>query len=267
MFAYIHNFPIQMICLEKCENTLDSLLEKQELDDSQMTSALFQIVMTLILYQRAFQFTHNDLHTNNIVYKTVDPNTVLEYIFLGKKYHVPTYGKIYKIIDFGRSIYRFQDQYLCSDSFAISGDAHSQYNMEPFFNEKKTRIEPNMSFDLCRLGCSLYDFIFENQDESILRKNRNHFTELQQTILRWCTDDFGKNILYKENGEERYPNFKLYKMISRIVHSHTPESQLSFSLFSQFEIEKNVSKKQKKKWIRMNLDQIPVYFTINQNKN
>ena len=37
-------------------------------------------------------------------------------------------------------------------------------------------------------------------------------------------DDNGKNILYKKNGEERYPNFKLYKMIARIVHNHTPEN-------------------------------------------
>ena len=32
-----------------------------------------------------------------------------------------------------------------------------------------------------------------------------------------------KNILYKKNGDERYPDFKLYKMIARTVHNHTPE--------------------------------------------
>ena len=36
-----------------------------------------------------------------------------------------------------------------------------------------------------------------------------------------------KNILYKKNGEERYPDFKLYKMIARTVHNHTPEAQLT----------------------------------------
>ena len=35
-----------------------------------------------------------------------------------------------------------------------------------------------------------------------------------------------KNILYKANGDERYPDFKLYKMIARLVHNHTPEKQL-----------------------------------------
>ena len=44
----------------------------------------------------------------------------------------------------------------------------------------------------------------------------------------------GKNVLYKSNGEERYPNFKLYKMIARTVHEHTPEKQLDYAYFKQF---------------------------------
>ena len=59
-------------------------------------------------------------------------------------------------------------------------------------------------------------------------------TEPQKTVHRWCHDDYGKNILYKRSGEERYPNFKLYKMISRTVHNHLPENQLEYPFFSQF---------------------------------
>ena len=32
-------------------------------------SILFQILIMLITYQKVFSFTHNDLHTNNIMYK------------------------------------------------------------------------------------------------------------------------------------------------------------------------------------------------------
>jgi hypothetical protein len=45
-------------------------------------------------------------------------------------------------------------------------------------------------------------------------------------------DDKGKNILYTSDGEERYPNFKLYKMIARTVHNHTPENQLEYPFLS-----------------------------------
>ena len=47
----------------------------------------------------------------------------LYYTFNKIHYKVPTYGKIYKIIDFGRAIYKFNGQLMCSDSFHLKGDA------------------------------------------------------------------------------------------------------------------------------------------------
>ena len=32
-------------------------------------------------------------------------------------------------------------------------------------NEKKPRLEPNYSFDLCRLACSIFDYLVEDFDE------------------------------------------------------------------------------------------------------
>ena len=228
IFAYIDKFPIQMICLEKCNGTIDELFEKNKITFETGSSAMMQIIMTLIAYQKTFHFTHNDLHTNNIMYVNTDEE-FLYYKFNHKTYKVPTYGKIYKIIDFGRGIFKFQGKTYCSDSFAPGGDGHTQYNCEPFMNDDSPRIDPNYSFDLCRLGCSIYDFIIDDDE------NNEEYDELQKTIVRWCLDDNGKNVLYKKNGEERYPNFKLYKMIARTVHHHTPEEQLNFPLFSQYE--------------------------------
>ena len=57
---------------------------------------------------------------------------------------------------------------------------------------------------------------------------------LQALIINWVRDDNDKNVLYMKNGEERYPNFKLYKMIARTVHTKTPESQMSDPLFESF---------------------------------
>lgn len=228
VFAYINNFPVQMICLEKCDGTLDELFENSEIDEMNGSAALLQVILSLLIYQKTFQFTHNDLHTNNIVYKTVDQEFVY-YKFNNVYYKVPTYGKMFKIIDFGRSIYKYQGKIFCSDSFAPGGDASTQYNCEPFYNKNKPRIDPNMSFDLCRLGCSIYDFIIDDE-------NYEDMNELQKTVYRWCTDDNDLNILYKKNGNERYPNFKLYKMIARTVHKHTPERQLNFEFFNKYAV-------------------------------
>jgi hypothetical protein len=242
-YAYIENFPANLIFLEKCDGTLDQLFMDQEINEDTGAAYLMQIIMTLIAFQKAFHFTHNDLHTNNIMYI----NTDIEYLYYkydNRFYRVPTYGKIFKIIDFGRAIYRFKDQIYCSDSFAPKGDAHSQYNTEPYFNEKRPRIEPNPSFDLCRLGTSIYDFIIQDEDDP-----RDEF---QETIYRWCLDDNGKNVMYRRDGEERYPGFKLYKMIARNVHGHTPQEQLKYPIFSKFLMENGEAAKLDEAEVRAN---------------
>lgn len=236
LYATIPKFPVQMICMEQCENTLDYLILNEKLEnDEQWFSALMQIIMTLIAYQKVFSFTHNDLHTNNVMYVPTSQK-YLYYLYKKKYYKVPTYGRIYKIIDFGRGIYKFDGKLFCSDSFQPGNDAATQYNTEPYFNDKKPRLEPNFSFDLCRLACSIFDYIVDDMSdlENILESE-----PLVRLIAEWCTDDNGMNILYKNNGDERYPNFKLYKMIARCVHNHTPVAQLERNEFSQFSIGKN----------------------------
>jgi hypothetical protein len=253
LYCYLHDFPVQMILQEKCEGTFDELLMQNDIGPDELLAGLFQIVMMLLTYQKAFDFTHNDLHTNNIMYVSTE-ETHLCYKFENAYYKVPTYGRIYKLIDFGRAIYRYQNKMFCSDSFAPEGDAHSQYNCEPFMNEKKPRLEPNYSFDLCRLGCSMYDFIVDEEvrESDPCLKDAIHVDEI---IRHWCADDEDKNVVYKKSGQERYPNFKLYKMIARTVHRHTPKTQLESPVFASF---KHAGAFQKEESY-MNIDDIPKY--------
>lgn len=233
--ATIPKFPVQVICMENCENTLDDLIFSNDLSNDEWLSALMQIIMTLITYQKAFSFTHNDLHTNNVMYNETDKK-FLFYKFKGKVYRVPTFGRIFKIIDFGRSIYKVNGKTYCSDSFSPGGDASTQYNTEPYFNEKKPRLEPNYSFDLCRLACSIFDFMVDDiKDVKKCAKD-----PVKKIIIDWCLDDKGVNVLYKNDGTDRYPDFKLYKMIARFVHNHTPQAQLDRPEFKAFEFKGEV---------------------------
>jgi hypothetical protein len=195
----------------------------------ELESALFQIITILYVYQEAFDFTHNDLHTNNIMYITTKIE-FLHYKINNVYYKIPTFGKMYKIIDFGRAIYKVNDKLVCSDSYSSNGTAHTQYNFEPFFNPNKKQVLPNKSFDLCRLACSMIDFIID--DIKHLQKFRE--VPVYDLIISWLYDDHGMNILYKNNGEESYPDFKLYKMIARIVHKHTPENQYNHPCFEKY---------------------------------
>jgi hypothetical protein len=249
----INKFPVELICMENCENTLDNLILNNELFDEEWFSILMQVIMILISYQKAFSFTHNDLHTNNIMYNETSKKYII-YYYNKKIYKVPTFGKIFKIIDFGRSIYKFQGKLFCSDSFQNGNDAASQYNTEPYFDNKKPRLDPNFSFDLCRLACSIFDYLIEDLEEV---KNIDEITNpVKKLIVEWCLDDKGINLLYKNNGDERYPDFKLYKMIARHVHNHTPQAQLERSEFQQFIIKEDLQ--EHNNFIKINIDKIPI---------
>jgi hypothetical protein len=208
--------------------------------------------MSLITLQEKLLFIHNDLHTSNVMFVPTDKE-FLYYRFEDRYYKVPTYGKIWKIIDFGRAIYKFKGNVIFSDSFSEKGDASTQYNCEPYLNPNKQIVPPNFSFDLCRLACSLYDYFDEEEDD---RLNR-----IKSLIEDWLKDDKDRNILYKKNGEERYEDFKLYKMISRTVHGAIPKSQLSRKIFTQYLVaRKNIKKKMH---MVMNIDEIPDLTKLN----
>ena len=228
--------------------------DDESLSDEQWDSIVLQLLMTLIAYQQCFHLTHNDLHSNNIMYiKTDEP--YLYYKVDEKYYKVPTYNRIFKIIDFGRAIYKFRGNLMCSDSYHKENDAAGMYNIEPYFNSKKPRIEPNYSFDLCRLGCSLFDALVDDISDV-----DDITSPILKIITDWCKDDKGKNIMYKMNGEERYPDFKLYKMIARIVHQHTPLNVLRNKHFSKYVVNKKTMKNVKEKNIEvMNIDELPCY--------
>jgi hypothetical protein len=248
----IPKFPVQVICMENCENTFDDLILNNDLTKEEWHSAFMQIIMILITYQQAFNFTHNDLHTNNVMYIQTNKKFIY-YCYKKKYYKVPTFGRLFKIIDFGRSIYKFNGKIFCSDSFQIGGDAATQYNTEPYLNDKKPRLEPNYSFDLCRLACSIFDYLVDDIEE--VKDLSKCDDPIKRLIVEWCLDDKGINMLYKNNGTDRYPDFKLYKMIARCVHNHTPQAQLErpeFNAYSKFkgDVSPDV----------INIDNIPVYI-------
>jgi hypothetical protein len=248
IYVHLPEFPVNMVFLETCKATLDDYMldENVWISKHEWSSILMQIVMTLIVYQEKFYCIHNDLHNANVMYVETDKQ-YLYYKFDGVNYKVPTFGKIWKIIDFGRAIYKFRGNIIFSDSFSPNGDASSQYNCEPYLDSNKKVVPPNFNFDLCRLACSLYDYL---EDEEELE-------DIFNVVCEWLTDYKGRNILYKKNGDERYPEFKLYKMISRTMVNNIPKNQLSLPIFSQYSIsKKNIKKKQ----MIINIDEIPEYF-------
>ena len=261
-FAEFKDFPVQVTLLEKAEGTMDELLDKEPHDDTKdarWSAWLFQVIAGLAAAQHWFGFVHNDLHTNNIMWVKTEKTHIVYRILKGKGkdkggktvyYRVPTYGYIMKIIDFGRASFWLPEPagFFISDAFYPGNDAGHQYNCEPFFDPKNgKRVEPNPSFDLCRLAISLLESLYPQQPAAakpikiMSREGPKSYPETESSVYNliweWLTDDAGKNMLREPNGKERYPDFDLYAAIATDVHRAVPSAQIEKSVFLPFRSE------------------------------
>lgn len=245
VYAEFKQFPVMLIFQEEMTAPLDDLLEDEEevgADigtqgwEDRWTAWTFQVIAALCAAQGVLGFTHNDLHTNNIVYKETD----IPYLYYrardGTIFRVPTYGKLFRIIDFGRAIFRVSEAWFISDDYETGGDADGQYNFGPRKNEKHPESLPNPSFDLCRYAVSILDAVFpempaENLEGLVLSKEeaweiRETESPLWNLLWSWLLDDEGRNVLRDEDGTERFPDFDLYQHITTHVHNAKPQDSL-----------------------------------------
>lgn len=272
----VYNYPVQLLWLENITGiTLDKYItdvlfniSDNEMIEKEFASIFMQIIMTLLTYQKTFQMTHNDLHTNNIMCENTDIEYI-DYVYNDKTYRVKTYGKIWKIIDFGRAIYKYNGRNLWSSNFNAKGEAKSQFNCPPYYNTSKDLITPTYSFDLCRLGCSLFDFFCEDIDdwrqaEENMLLDETKLTNLYAFICWLCKDGLNKNILYKSLNKERYSGFLLYKMITRKVTHTTPENALETKFIQQYLLNStevgDLPEPSQQKIMRFSLDELPEYY-------
>lgn len=238
IFLKCPNIPVLVCFQEAAEGTMDQLLEELNedagiLDDVEAerkwSAWVFQIVAALSLYQRYILFCHNDLHTNNIVWVPTEEEFLYYKNQSGEIYKVPTYGKIFKIIDFGRATCEIGKKKIMSSDFAEGEDGYGQYNWGPFYNPDLPEMPPNMSFDLCRLAVSLFENLCPDEESRA-------DSPLAQLLWKWMEDDGEDSVLFLEDGEERFPGFELYVHIAAHCCNAVPASQFREKPFSQFRV-------------------------------
>lgn len=251
----IPNMPIILIAQEAQEGVMDHLLDDDEIDGFERESQgwearwiawLFQVISGLTFLQHAICFTHNDLHSNNILWRKTDRRFLYYSTADGTTWRVPTFGKIFTIIDFGRSIFRMGKRLWVSDDHWPDQDAGDQYNFGPFFNHNKPKVVPNPSFDLCRLSTSLLDGLFDEPPPKKKGKGVPIMSQdgewkvyetrspLYNLLWSWTVDDHGKTVYETVEGDERYEGFELYIRIAQDVHCAVPKDQLHRPIFQSF---------------------------------
>jgi hypothetical protein len=251
----VPNMPVILIYQEAQEGVMDALLDEEEINGHKhgtqeweriWSAWLFQVISALSFLQDTICFTHNDLHTNNIIWRKTDKEFIYYKSKDGAIWRVPTFGKIFSIIDFGRSIFRLGKHLLISDDHWPDQDAGDQYNFGPFFDNTKPKVSPNPSFDLSRLSVSLLDGLYEEHPAKKKGKGVNIMSEeghwkvyetksqLFNLLWSWTVDDAGQTIYEDKDGDEKYEGFDLYIHIAQHLHSAVPKEQIHKPIFKQF---------------------------------
>ena len=208
------------------EGTLEDLIH-DDIDGGVLKSCLFQIAFALAYLQKHFRFTHNDLHINNIMYAPTEKE-YLYYKYNNIYYRVPTYGKIFKIIDFGRAIFTHNNKVFMNDVFSNYGEAGGQYShpsqVDFKIKNETTTVLPNYNFDLCRLSMTILEEINENQ----------YSLELTEFLNKMCLDKSGKSFC------ESNDDFSLYINIAKDAQSSLPREIIMNDIFKIYRVSKKI---------------------------
>lgn len=230
--ATFTNFPVIYLFIESLEGTLEDIIQK-EMNLDLLKSCLFQITFALIYLQKHYYFTHNDLHINNIMYQSTD-RPYLYYKYNNQYFKVPTYGKIFKIIDFGRSIFTFRKKTYMNDVFSKYGEAEGQYTHPPQVSFLKTdykdMIYPSYHFDLCRLAITMIDEIRYNHDDDL--EDEDDYQDFLDFLKYLVTDKHGVRL------DKEKDNFDLYIKISRDACHCLPREVITNKIFHGFRVKK-----------------------------
>jgi len=228
--AILKDIPCQYFFIEKLEGTLeDHLTSISDMNEDLLLSCLFQISFALAYLQKHFQFTHNDLHINNIMFQKTE-RTYIYYKFNNIYFKVPTHGYIFKIIDFGRSIFTFHKKQYFNDSFKKHGEAGGQYDY-PYdrllFTTKKVSIQPNYHFDLCRLCITILDEL--HYDKSIDYGDKQLFLDFISSLT-----------MNQENTSlfDLYDDFDLYITIAKEANQALPSSVIQNKQFKKYRVQR-----------------------------
>lgn len=270
IFAEFSDFPVQVTMMERCNGTMDALLDDESnedgLKDNRWSAWIYQVIAGLSVAQYYYGFVHNDLHTNNIMWCSTSDEFLYYMLDISgseqRFFKVPTFGKLMKIIDFGRASFWLKDRksLIIPDSFADGNDAAGQYNCPPYYDSTEPKVIPNPSFDLCRLAISMFDALY--QEEPSLKENGKKISEederitfeteseLYNLLWKWLTDSEGKNILRNPDDSERFPDFELYKHIARHSNNSIPRIEAQLPYFDNlYRVAKEEIPENTKVWI------------------
>lgn len=168
IYSLILNDNIYKVSMERARDNLENFISNENtICELEKKSIVFQIFASIVKINDLFHFIHNDFHTRNIVYFETSEKHI-HYNINNVSYTVPTFGKIFKIIDFGDCILQYDKKPYVSGDFASLG-IYKNLDIPKILDNKNSCILINIIHFLRNLSLIKNDssvvsnFICENQ--------------------------------------------------------------------------------------------------------
>ena len=233
VYLETYNIPVLLIYTEKLDGDLlnyihDKEDNEEDISNEEWMSYIFQIIAALSIVQKYFNACHNDLHTSNIMFSYTEQKYIY-YEYKKKVYKVPTYGKILKIIDWGRSSYDFNNYKGNNNVYNSDGPTFGQNIYNRINLQNKKTIPYNLAADVSLFISNLIE------NESFPKKGALYA--------------YAKSILKDTHGDLFYHDefdFNFYIDCSKYSYKGLPYKQIEHNIFKIFKISKKKVNKDKK---------------------
>ena len=101
-------YPVEkeVLLMENIKNAVQfrDIIDDEDIEENVLYSLVKQVLLAISVAQKKVNFTHYDLHSNNIMVKKCDPDVVFLYVIdENTQFCIPSYGMYPIIIDFGFS--------------------------------------------------------------------------------------------------------------------------------------------------------------------
>ena len=96
IYAYIQDFPVNIIALEMCDNTLDDYMINDDISDKEWCALLLQVIFTLLIYQKP-SILHITIYIQIILCILKQTNNfyfIILIINITRFQHLEKYGKL-----------------------------------------------------------------------------------------------------------------------------------------------------------------------------
>lgn len=217
----VPKIPTTILITENVGFCLGDILDNKEYCREEWLSYIFQLTAGLAIAQSRYKLAHNDLHIGNVMAKPTTRKFL--YYKLDDKtfFRVPTFGKIIKIVDWGRALLNFNNKNYWNNCFNIDFDVFGQYLPINGNVSYKDEVKPNMCFDM-----TLFIYSLLNPDYNLPNDDLISF------LISLCNLKNGKNI-YKTYSSM---TFKLYCEIAKYANLALPKNIIKDKIFSEFRV-------------------------------